>query len=194
MHGDFGLGSVTMSLRGNCNDLFQLPSANTIPVIEEWSVQRLPHSEVHQPVDGHGVYPVSARKSQTTADFIALHKANWQQRRISQDPPPERWDIFSALGSTWIQISFFWKFLISRLHATTHVLSGTLRSSQIFLVKHQRKQLVSLLGETMDPEERRQIQKSIISCSGDNCGLSSGLEWAGDAKNDRDNTTDDESS
>ena len=42
--------------------------------------------------------------------------------------------------------------------------AGTIRSSQKFLVKHQRRQLVSLLGETSDPEERRQIQQSIINC------------------------------
>ena len=60
--------------------------------------------------------------------------------------------------------------------------AGTIRSSQKFLVKHQRRQLVSLLGETSDPEERRQIQQSIINCGSEET-LYSQLEWPSDKIN-----------
>ena len=41
---------------------------------------------------------------------------------------------------------------------------GTIRSCQKFLVQHQRRNLVAMLGETKDPKERQQIQDLIRGC------------------------------
>ena len=71
--------------------------------------------------------------------------------------------------------------------------TGTIRSCQKFLVTHQRRQLVSLLGETSDPEERRQIQKSIINCGSEET-LYSELEWPSDKTNNAGEVSDEDSS
>ena len=71
--------------------------------------------------------------------------------------------------------------------------TGTIRSCQKFLVTHQRRQLVSLLGETSDPEERRQIQKSIINCGNEET-LYSELEWPSDKTNNAGEESDEDSS
>ena len=70
--------------------------------------------------------------------------------------------------------------------------AGTIRSSQKFLVKHQRRQLLSLLGETSDPEERRQIQQSIINCGSEET-LYSQLEWPSDKINNARKESDEDS-
>ena len=82
-----------------------------------------------------------------------------------------------------------------RSHVRIYVFdnAGTIRSCQKFLVKHQRRQLVSLLGETSDPEERRQIQKSIINCGSEET-LYSELEWPSDKINNAGKESDEDSS
>ena len=70
---------------------------------------------------------------------------------------------------------------------------GTIRGCQKFLVKYQRRQLVALLGETSDPDERREIQKSIINCGSDN-SLCSELEWPSNKTNNDEELSDEDSS
>ncbi len=58
-------------------------------------------------------------------------------------------------------VSAFFKLLSNYIYL---LFKGTIRSCQKFLVQHQRRNLVAMLGETKDPKERQQIQDLIRGC------------------------------
>uniref|UniRef100_A0A8B9CHP7 Ribonuclease P/MRP protein subunit POP5 n=1 Tax=Anser brachyrhynchus TaxID=132585 RepID=A0A8B9CHP7_9AVES len=68
--------------------------------------------------------------------------------------------------------------------STLHV-GGTIRSCQKFLIQHNRRQLLTLLQNCTNEEERQRIRQSVLSCS-----LTEGQSQSGDEEEEDDTETD----